>query len=1289
MILEGSEASNKTKILVEKYIQLLTGGISSADILVLCQNPIKKDAFIKNIKNDSRINFFERSNIHTFFGLCYNTIKENFCYLESELGGEKIFCAPNLSGLEVSGFVFKKAIQKANFKDYNSKINLMHQLFKRHSLIVQNGLSKEEISKRSSILKESFASDAEIALQEFCEMTNELRSWDYLRQISVFKFLYETQKHIFENIKYLIVDDADEMTPAVMDFLSFLKPNLKEFYVAYDPLGSSRCGYLSAQKNVRDVIQKIFDESPKILTENKSQNVIDFEKKGKLSVDYSVSSKYLEMLDCVFGKIETLLSYGAKPSDITIVTPNFNEILKFYCDEKFEQLNLKYKFLSGSEKLKEDNFIKNVLTLLKLKFFQTELAPDLYEIKNLFCNFLNLPLNFWRKILKNFEEKNSFFTDDFDNEKGFKKYFILKEFIQKSTPENLMLSQKIAECAKKIFYLSNELFETEKFNFLFKQIVDFENVFTDEILNSKFQTAIITQIENSIISENPPAQEIFSEFEKDTILIGTPQKIIDMGKKSKHLLLLDCTSDLWEKNDLGMLYNSWVMSREWSEENFDYETNIRLTDEKTQRILRKLAILAENIYGFSSIFDNLGNENIEGISVFFITQKKQEKQPAKIFEPREDQKPILEYQKGNLAIAAVPGAGKTTVLLALIIKLLEGGEKPDNIFVLTYMDSAARNFKERIKLSLNNLNELPNISTIHGLCLRIIKENANFVRIGLKEDFEILDDSSRQKLIYTIFAKFNIEKDNYEKWEKAISTYKLGTKKLDKSEIEKQNISIRNFMNFVNYYNSILLKNNRIDYDDMLRYALQILEENEDILKHYQELCKFIIEDEAQDSSFVQQRLLKLLSGKHNNLIRCGDVNQAITSTFANADVEGFKNFIEKNPCVQMQSSQRCAEGVYSLANDFINFSKKIPELKNAFFDIKMKGVGGKNPVSDEAVAFRNFETQIEEKNFLIKEIKGIFRKNSVASIGILVRNNFQVENYISFLQANDICAVTTNENLRNKRIFKIINLILKICENPFANSNCEEAAKLIYPDKKFEIFKTLKQKSFLCEKVDKIKNSNDVQLWWDLTYWCAQGHFAPNELALKIGKFYAETPTELSNAYLLSALITKISSGVKTFKEVITKFEDISKRTNYGGIKFFDEKADTIPIDNGTQTTQKVRIMTIHKSKGDEFDYVFLPEFHEGMLPLKLGNSKAKSENIFIEKIKSLVNDYQEKNSEQIVLEQLAENARLLYVAITRAKFKLTFSCSKNYKNFSTKNGVKKSIFVEEFFKRNSDEKN
>ncbi len=115
-----------------------------------------------------------------------------------------------------------------------------------------------------------------------------------------------------------------------------------------------------------------------------------------------------------------------------------------------------------------------------------------------------------------------------------------------------------------------------------------------------------------------------------------------------------------------------------------------------------------------------------------------------------------------------------------------------------------------------------------------------------------------------------------------------------KPKIKDENRLSPLFKRIYETYKTTLLSNNYIDYDDLLSLSLSLLQNHKSIREYYQNLMRFIIEDEAQDSSEIQQELIKILSDGHKNLIRCGDINQAITTTFSNADVKGFKNLLKK-----------------------------------------------------------------------------------------------------------------------------------------------------------------------------------------------------------------------------------------------------------------------------------------------------------------------------------------------------------------------------------------------------------
>ena len=177
MIIEGTISSEKTNILISKYAELLNSGIT--------------------------------------------TVSDNWAFLENRNTFDNPVILPNLAGLEISQFILKDILKEIPFKGYNSKKSLLHQLFRRYSLIVQNNLSESEIEERSKILGETFADDARIALKKLLAKTLALRDFDYLRQTLVFNFICKNTDY-FGKIKYLILDDGDEITPVCFDFISYL-----------------------------------------------------------------------------------------------------------------------------------------------------------------------------------------------------------------------------------------------------------------------------------------------------------------------------------------------------------------------------------------------------------------------------------------------------------------------------------------------------------------------------------------------------------------------------------------------------------------------------------------------------------------------------------------------------------------------------------------------------------------------------------------------------------------------------------------------------------------------------------------------------------------------------------------------------------------------------------------------------------------------------------------------------------------------------------------------------------
>lgn len=1257
MLLNFIKVDFRTKVLVEKYTELISAGVKPSEILVLVQNSTLKKQFVDKILENIKIDAIEKLNVHSFFSIVYNTLIENWCFIENAIPSDKHFILPNLVGLEVSQFLLKDILKLVEVKGYNSKKSLLHQIFRRYSLIVQNHLSNEQIQERSKILKESFAEDAELIIKKLLSSTLKSRSLDYLRQTLIFNHVYKHTDY-FKNIKYLLVDDADEMTPVCFDFISYLKPQLKDWIICFDSLGSSRCGYLSADTSIECKLIHLFNEDVQTDKNIFSQGEIIFsnilENKHERLENFTLTSlsKRAEILDFAIEKIQNLFKKNVSARDITIITPLQDDMLRFTLEENLKH-SCNLMFLSGSEKLIDNPLVKASLGVLKL-MLGIEISE--MDLRVILSDYLGIPLKYCCPIFEGYKKTGGFphISLEFYNEKYQKFLEVFEEVKEKNTK----LSTKVFDLFYRLVDFADEA-KINKFNFFIKQLRDFESVLGAKTVIERADE-IITQIENSIIAENPSTT---LEIGENDLVIATPQKIIDNKISSKYQFWLDVSHSDWVKTDTGPLYNAWVFQADWTKDEYTVEDDIFLARQKTARILRKLLLLAEkHIWACSSLFDPSGVENLGGIEDYLAGEANVDDNNAKpVFKitPRDDQKPVLDYKKGSMAISAVPGAGKTTILLALIIKLIERGVIPTNIFVLTYMDSAARNFRERIKNMCPNTTLLPNISTIHGLALKIIKENSNFERLNLSADFEICDDTQRMRIIKSIGGKNT--KTEIDEFDRAISVLKLQEGDIDRPSGDKK---IEKFKTFFKEYQAKLREANLIDYDDILIMSVKLLENNPDILEYYQNICEYIIEDEAQDSSGVQQRLIGLLSGKHKNLIRCGDINQAITTTFSNADVEGFRKFIaEADTTVEMNHSQRCTQDVMTLANNLVNFGNEI--LPKAFFTSYMQGVNGKNPESPNAIFSRIFENTFAERNFVLKEIKNILTRNKNATIGILLRNNYQVASWASFINDAGLKSITRSESLGQKGVFNTIFSILKFIQNPFDNevvvSTYETLSDLGFYKQRLQLEIRASEKPFIEKDGDDIESAALAQFLWDMQYWLNSSTLPLEELVIRIGLFYYTSDIEKSNVYLIAILVKRLNASGK-FDLTLQRLEELAKKPTLSGFKFFSEEEDKDAMRG------KVQIMTLHKSKGDEFEYVFLPEMAEKNLSIDVSKAKTKTSTIFMEEVRAFNPSYKSKSELELREFNSEESLRLLYVAITRAQLKLYITTSAKAKGWGNK---------------------
>ena len=213
----------------------------------------------------------------------------------------------------------------------------------------------------------------------------------------------------------------------------------------------------------------------------------------------------------------------------------------------------------------------------------------------------------------------------------------------------------------------------------------------------------------------------------------------------------------------------------------------------------------------------------------------------------------------------------------------------------------------------------------------------------------------------------------------------------------------------------------------------------------------------------------------------------------------------------------------------------------------------------------------------------------------------------------------------------------------------------------------------FISQDNDNIIDADLSRFHWEMNYWLSFPELTIDELALMIGLTYFSEKLEKSNIYLISTLCAKLNTG--TFSETVQKLENLSERPTLSGFKFFSEDEEDL-------TLGKIQIMTMHKSKGDEFDYVFLPEMSEKNLTLKIDSLKLKKNSNFLENIRGLNPQYSTKSEEELKSFLISENYRLLYVAITRAKKRLYFSSSVTETYFGKQREIEQSVIFEDILK-------
>lgn len=636
----------------------------------------------------------------------------------------------------------------------------------------------------------------------------------------------------------------------------------------------------------------------------------------------------------------------------------------------------------------------------------------------------------------------------------------------------------------------------------------------------------------------------------------------------------------------------------------------------------------------------------------------------------ERQKEAVLHAEGPLMIVAGAGSGKTRVLTTRVAHLMAAhGVDAFNILALTFTNKAAKEMKERVEKILGS-NEARNlyIGTFHSVFARILRTEAP--RIGYPNNFTIYDTDDAKAVVKTVINELNLDDKHYKPniVYNRISSAKnalVGPAEYATDYYIQQEDMRSNRPAITQIYDAYCkrcFKNGAMDFDDLLLKFYELLKNFPESLSKYQHKFKYILIDEYQDTNPAQYEIIKLLGAMHENVCVVGDDAQSIYS-FRGATIQNILQFqkdYEDVTIVKLEQNYRSTQSILNVANEVIKNNKG--QIPKALWTENAEG---------EKIRLVRTLTDNDEGRFVAdtiqeQKLRNHFRNKDFA---ILYRTNAQSRAFEESLRRMNIpYTIYGGISFYQRKEIKDLLAYLRVIVNP----KDEESLKRIinYPAR--GIGKTSVDKTIL------LANNNDISMWDVL--------LRARELGFKAGTLEAvenfvtmiqsfQSMLKKHNAYEVAFHVGKQTNIVKELfndksTEGVARYENIQELLN--SIKEWVESPDTeegevgekklgdylqqivllTDADEKDPDSDTVKVMTIHAAKGLEFPVVFVAGVEEMLFP------NAMSIN---------------------TREELEEERRLFYVAITRTKHKLWISYANTRYRFGSLIQNEPSRFINE----------
>src|ERR1035437_1730724 len=634
----------------------------------------------------------------------------------------------------------------------------------------------------------------------------------------------------------------------------------------------------------------------------------------------------------------------------------------------------------------------------------------------------------------------------------------------------------------------------------------------------------------------------------------------------------------------------------------------------------------------------------------------------------EPQREAVLHRDGPIMIVAGAGSGKTKVLTTRIAHLMANGVDAFNILALTFTNKAAAEMKERVERILGN-NEARNlyIGTFHSVFARILRAEAD--KLGYPRNFTIYDTDDAKSVVKTVVNELGLDDKHYKPnvVYNRISAAKNGlitaAEYMNDYAIQQEDVRANRPMlgQIFDAYCKRCFKNGAMDFDDLLLKFYLLLSTHPESLSKYQRKFKYIMIDEYQDTNPAQYQIIKLLGAMHENVAVVGDDAQSIYS-FRGATIENILQFqkdYDEVKIVMLEQNYRSSQSILHVANDVIANNKG--QLPKKLWTANDEG----EKIKLVRTATDNDEGKYVADAIQEQKLRSHFRNNDFA---ILYRTNAQSRSFEESLRRMNIAyRIYGGTSFYQRKEIKDFLSYLRVVVNP----GDEEALKRIINFPARGIGKTTVEKAIL------FANENNISFWNVLERAAEFGYRATtleviSNFVTMIKMFQSEL--QKKNAYDLATIVGKSTGIIKELfnnktTEGLARYENIQELLN--SVKEFTETPTEdgelldkslgsylqqitllTDADEDKGESDVVKLMTIHAAKGLEFPVIFVGGLEETLFPNAMAiNTK----------------------------EELEEERRLFYVAVTRAKHKLYLTYANTRYRFGNLMQNEPSRFIDE----------